>query len=92
MGASKPNTQGSFRALLFQFHFVVCPAVIARSESLGILEKFKISQEFLSLKKHSKFFGRRLVKNFDLFGYGQFYLSRVLENFKTLARRLSFCL
>ena len=56
-GASKPNTQGSFRALLFQFHFVVCPAVIARSESLRILEKFKISQEFLSLKMHSKFFG-----------------------------------
>ena len=47
-GASKPNTQGSFRALLFQFHFVVCPAVIARSESLSILEKFKISQEFLT--------------------------------------------
>lgn len=81
-GASKPNTQGSFRALLFQFHFVVCPAVIARSESLGILEKFKISEGFLSLKMHSKFFGRRLVKNFDLFGYGQFCLSRVLENFK----------
>lgn len=67
---------------MFQFHFVVCPAVIARSESLGILEKFKTSEEFLSLKKHSKFFGRRLVKNFDLFGYGQFCLSRVLENFK----------
>ena len=81
-GARKPNTQGSFRALLFQFHFVVCPAVIARSESLGILEKFKISEGFLSLKMHSKFFGRRLVKNFDLFGCGQFCLSRVLENFK----------